>query len=62
MFNDGVFEAFYLNDDAATLKFYNDKEEYYGVFNFDYHKDVNVTLEDGNYLNILTNEYIEVKG
>ena len=62
VFNDGVFEAFYLNDDAATLKFYNDKEEYYGVFNFDYHKDVNVTLEDGNYLNILTNEYIEVKG
>ena len=60
VFNDGIFDADYLNDDAATLRFYNEEVEYYGIFNFDYETDVKVNLKDGKYLNILNEEYIEI--
>lgn len=61
IFKDGKYNFEYLNLDAATIKISSLDKEYYGVFNFDYSKEVIVNLEDGKYLNILTNEYIEVK-
>ena len=61
VFSDGVFDVDYLNENAATLRFYNDEVEYYGIFNFDYKTNIKVSLKDGKYLNILNNEYIEIK-
>ena len=60
IFVDGVFDIDFLNEDAATIKYSNNEKTYYGIFNFEYSKDIIVNLKDGKYLNILTNEYIDV--
>lgn len=61
VFIEGIFDVEYLNSDCATIKFSNDDKAYYGIFNFDYQKEIKVNLKDGRYLNILKDEYIEVK-
>lgn len=61
IFSKGSMDVEFLNDDCANIRYkYNDLE-YYGIFNFDYEKEVKVNLKDGKYLNILNDEYIEVK-
>ena len=61
IFIDGKFNVDFINDNVATLSLKNKEESYYGIFNFDYSKNINVNLKDGKYLDILSNEYIDVK-
>ena len=61
IFIDGKFNVDFINENAATLSLTNKEEKYYGVFNFDYSKDINVNLKDGEYLDILSNELVVVK-
>ena len=61
VFKDGRFDIYYLNKDAATIKFFNKEKAYYGIFNYDYTLDINVNLKDGQYFDIISNDYIEVK-
>ncbi len=61
IFKDGVFEVDYLNSDAAIIKYSKLDRGYYGIFNYDYTKDINVSLSDGKYLNVLTSEEVIVK-
>ena len=61
IFIDGKIEFEYLNDDCATIRLSDINNSYYGIFNFDYSKDVHVNLNDGKYLDILSNKFIEVK-
>ena len=61
IFIDGKIEFEYLNDDCATIRLSDINNNYYGIFNFDYSKDVHVNLNDGKYLDILSNKFIEVK-
>lgn len=61
IFIDGIFNVDFLNENAATLRLKNKKEEYYGIFNFDYNNNVKVNLKDNEYLDILSNKMIKVK-
>lgn len=60
VFVDGAINIDFLNENAATIKYSNEATGYYGIFNFDYEKDIKVNLKDGKYLNVLNNDYVIV--